>query len=300
MTTEDRATQTKVGIFIFIGLVVIGAMIVYFGRFGEAARTSYTLNVHFSSASGLLRGAEVLLAGARVGRVSGGPDILPDLRGVNVELRIYGDVKIPSGSEFAIGSSGLLGDRFIQINLGKNAASAPPLPAGATLDGKPESGGIGDMAQSAEEVLVEIKAAVNNINAVAEKINKGVLSEDGVKNLSQTLENLRVTSSRAAEASAKIDGVVAKAESVVDGGQKTMDSAASALDSAKRAAEELEKTLKDVRGVVRDVKDGKGALGMLVANREVAENLRALVANLRRNGILWYKDREKAGAADGQ
>jgi hypothetical protein len=30
---------------------------------------------------------------------------------------------------------------------------------------------------------------------------------------------------------------------------------------------------------------------VLLSDREMAENLKALVANLRRNGILWYKDR---------
>jgi hypothetical protein len=38
---------------------------------------------------------------------------------------------------------------------------------------------------------------------------------------------------------------------------------------------------------VRDARNGKGALGTLISNRTMAENLQALVANLRRHGILW-------------
>jgi hypothetical protein len=35
MSSEERGTQLKVGIFILIGLVTVGLMVVYFGRLGE-------------------------------------------------------------------------------------------------------------------------------------------------------------------------------------------------------------------------------------------------------------------------
>ena len=36
-------------------------------------------------------------------------------QGVAVPLRIYDYVKIPKGSKFSVGSSGLLGDRFVNV-----------------------------------------------------------------------------------------------------------------------------------------------------------------------------------------
>ncbi|MFY8269443.1 MAG: MlaD family protein, partial [Terrimicrobiaceae bacterium] len=78
MSSEDRGTQIKVGIFILIGLVTVGLMVVYFGRLGEGLANYYNVRVEFSNASGLLRGSEVLLAGAKVGRVTNPPTILPD------------------------------------------------------------------------------------------------------------------------------------------------------------------------------------------------------------------------------
>jgi hypothetical protein len=47
----------------------------------------------------------------------------------------------------------------------------------------------------------------------------------------------------------------------------------------------------EIRLLVRDARNGKGPLGALVGDRAMAENLRALVANLRAHGVLWYKDR---------
>ena len=117
MSSEDKGTQIKVGLFILIGLLTVGMMVIYFGRLGEGFSSYYNVKVEFTNASGLLRGSEILLAGAKVGRITNEPVILPDMRGVYVDVRILDQVKIPVGSKFSIGSSGLLGDKYIEISL---------------------------------------------------------------------------------------------------------------------------------------------------------------------------------------
>ncbi len=289
MTREDRATQTKVGIFLFIGLLVVASMVVYFGRLGEGVKGYYQLRVEFPNASGLMRGSEVLLAGAKIGRVMSDPVILPDMEGVFVNLRIFDGVKIPSASEFSIGSSGLLGDKFIQIILKPGAKESAPIAADSTIKGVVDSGGLGGMAESAEELIGDLKKAIANINSIAEKVDTGVLNAEGVASITETLKNLKTTSEGLAKSSAEVDKVVAEAHAAVGSGKE-------AMDAAKKAADELQKALADIRVIIRDVRQGRGALGMLLSNRETAENLRALVANLRRHGILWYKDREAEAA----
>lgn len=286
MTSEDRATQTKVGVFILIGLITIGLMVVYFGRLGEGVKSYYNLRVEFPNASGLLRGAEVLLAGAKVGRVMTSPVILPDMNGVYVELRIFDDVKIPSASEFAVGSSGLLGDKYVVINLKENAKTSPPIAPGTTIKGVNDGDGLGGMAEDAGALVAELRTTVANVNSVVKKLDTGLLNEEGIASLRETLKNLQTTSSSLATASANVDKVVAQADSAIQSGKGTMD-------SAKKAADELQKALADIRSLLREVRQGQGALGMLIANRETADNLRALVSNLRRYGILWYRDGEK-------
>ncbi|HEY5811063.1 MAG TPA: MlaD family protein [Terrimicrobiaceae bacterium] len=283
MTGKERASQLRVGIFMALGLFAIGAMVVYFGRFGESIQGNYTIRVEYPNASGIYKGASVLLAGAKIGSVEANPVILPEMDGVYVNLRIYEEVKIPSAAQFTIGSSGLLGDRFVQIVLGKDAKSSPPLQPDAVVKGKSESG-IGDVAEQAGVLLADIQKAVGNINTIAEKVNTEVLKESTIANLSTTLSNLKETSASFAATSKNIDSVVKKAEGAVDTGQQT-------FVSAKSAADEMKKAIDDIRSLIRQAKQGKGALGTLLSDREMAENLRSLVANLRRSGILWYKDR---------
>src|ERR1051325_7534212 len=112
MNERDRGLELKVGIFVAMGLAILAALVVVFGRVGEGFKTYYALTVHFENASGLLKGSDVLLGGAKIGRVSGPPRLVRAGSGVDVPLRIYDYVKMPTGSKFTIGSAGLLGDRF--------------------------------------------------------------------------------------------------------------------------------------------------------------------------------------------
>src|SRR5881409_416649 len=115
MNRHERGLEFKVGVFVFVGLAMLGALVVQFGRLGEGFKTYYPLTVRFADASGLLKGTDVLLAGARIGKVAGGPRLVREGGGVVVPLKIYDNIKIPEGTKFTVGSSGLLGDRFVNV-----------------------------------------------------------------------------------------------------------------------------------------------------------------------------------------
>jgi ABC-type transporter Mla subunit MlaD len=284
MEHKEKLTQLRVGIFMALGIAAVALMVVYFGRFGDGLRKFYEIRVEYPNASGLLKGASVLLAGAKVGVVNSPPTILPDMDGVYVMLKIYDDVQIPSASEFAIGSSGLLGDRFVQIILLKDAKASDPIKPGAVIRGKGESGGFGDLAESAGDVMTDVREAIQNINKVAKKLDTEILSDSTIADLKKSLQNIEQTTASFTEVSGKIDTVIAEAKVVVTSSDATMK-------SAKAAADEFRKTMTDVRGLLGQARQGKGVLGTLLSDREMAENLKALVANMRKHGVVWYKDR---------
>ena len=56
-------------------------------------------------------------------------------------------------------------------------------------------------------------------------------------------------------------------------------------------------------GIVREARTGKGMLGTLLGNQDVARDLQALISNLRAHGVLFYRDsaaREQARGAQPQ
>lgn len=265
------------GIFLALGLATVAAMVVYFGRLGDGFRKYYEIRVEYPNAGGLIKGANVLLAGARIGVVHTAPRILPEMNGVYVILKIYDDMRIPSASEFSVGRSGLLGDRFVEISLKKGARDSQPIPPGAVIQGVGEGGGFGGLTESAGDAMADIRAAAQKISAIADKLDAGVLSQDSISNIQKSLKNIETASAAFAVSSGGLEQTLADARQAVNSGTE-------AMTSVKAAAEEVQRTLADARR-------GRGALSALLNDREMAENLKAFAANLRHYGILWYKDR---------
>src|SRR5271166_4214156 len=111
---REQALELKAGVFVLIGLVFIAMMAFKFGRLGQGLfQQYYPITVTFPSADGLIKNSDVTLAGARIGYVADKPAIAPGGTGVSVDLEILSNVKVPRQTTFVVGSSGLLGDKFV-------------------------------------------------------------------------------------------------------------------------------------------------------------------------------------------
>src|SRR3954452_14747453 len=162
MNRHERGLEFKVGIFVFVGLAMLGALLVQFGRLGEGFKTYYTITVRFNDASGLLKGTDVLLAGARIGKVAGGPKLVREGGGVAVPLKIYDYIKIPEGSKFTVGSSGLLGDRFVNVAM-PSGTPTKFLPPNTYLNGSRETG-IDDLTREGGALMGDLRGVVKKID----------------------------------------------------------------------------------------------------------------------------------------
>src|SRR5437588_3006607 len=162
MNRHERGLEFKVGVFVFAGLAMLGALVVQFGRLGEGFKTYYALTIRFNDASGLLKGSDVLLAGARIGKVSGGPRLVREGNGVAVPLKIYDYIKIPEESKFSVGSSGLLGDRFVNVTLPPGHGKKFIAP-NAYIRGTRETG-IDDITREGGALLGDLRGTVAKID----------------------------------------------------------------------------------------------------------------------------------------
>src|SRR5262249_48568142 len=155
--------------------------------------------------------------------------------GVYVPLRIYDYVKIPLGSKFTVGSSGLLGDRFVTVT----PPTGPPtgyIPKNAFIDGTRETG-IDDLTRQGGQLVGDLRTTVK-------KLNDETLSAQNMENLKASMEHLNQATSALAESSKKLDGVIERADST--------------MASAKQAADSLQNAIADTRKVLRSATQGKG------------------------------------------
>lgn len=307
MHDRTRALEIKVGIFIVTGFLAIAAMVIQFGQVGQGFNRFYDVTVTFANAGGLIRNGDVQLAGARIGYIADTPRLNDSMTGVIVPLKIREGQRIPRATKFQIGSSGLLGDKFVEI---VPSADFDP----ATFNAKDESlliqpgdqivgtqtGGLEALQRKGEEVLESLKNTSEELRVAIASINSGVLVDENQKNLTATFENLRKTSESFVAASDTAKTVVADAGKVVAQAQSAVATAGKAMESTQIAASELKLALEDSRkliasaqATIRMVQAGPGLVPALLADKQMSDDVRAFIANLRERGVLFYKDRSE-------
>lgn len=260
MYNRDSRLETKVGFFVLAGLAVVAFLVVYFGRLGQGLEKFYVLQVDFPNASGLLAGADLLLGGARIGYVGRDPQVLPAMQGVAVELKVREDVVLPSASKFIIGSSGLLGNRFVDVIVAPDANLEQRLEPGSIVEGQRETG-IEDLTRDSAALMADVRKAVATVNTTLERLDNTALSEESLQDLRQTLANLK----KGSEGFANID----------------------------QTSKDLQAAAADARRLMASARSGSGPLPMMLNDKQAATDLKVLIANLRRHGVLWYKDSQK-------
>ena len=267
MNRHERGLEFKVGVFVFVGLAMLGALVVQFGRLGEGFKAYYNLTVRFNDASGLLKGTDVLLAGARIGKVAGAPRLVREGSGIAVPLKIYDHIKIPEGTKFTVGSSGLLGDRFVNVTMPPGQPKSY-LPPNAYVSGARETG--------IDDITREGGALITDVRGTVQKLNQETLSSENMQNLKASMEHLNQATTALAESSKKLDGVI--------------EQAGSTMTSAKEAADNLQNAINDTRKILRTATQGNGLVATLLNNQQLANDLHALISNLRAHGVLFYRD----------
>lgn len=312
MNNDEKKLELKVGFFVLIGLVAIAIMAVQFGRLGQGLAKFYPLKVEFPNASGLLKNSDIQLAGAIVGHVGGKPAITAGRIGsVTVDLFIREDIKIPRGSTFQISSSGMMGDKYVEIVLPEGFADEKFNPGdpkqiyaeGETIHGI-KVGGFDELAKKGEIAMEKLAENLDAMKLAIAKLQDNFLSDENLENVRGSFASIKTASDNFADASKGINDVVVGAKEAVGTARQAMDSAKGTMESIDLAAGDIRKAITDARGAITDTREaiqsvrvvlesaqsGPGAIPMLLGNSEVAENLRALISNLRKHGVLFYRD----------
>ncbi len=111
-----KVRDTIVGIFVLIGFACIAYLSLSVGGAQLSTGETITLFATFDQVADLKSRAPVQISGVRVGSVMGVS--LDDSYRARVELQVDSALALPYDSSASIVTSGLLGDRYIAIELG--------------------------------------------------------------------------------------------------------------------------------------------------------------------------------------
>lgn len=109
--------ETYVGIFVFIGILCVTFLTVKLGKLELLESDYYTLKARFTSVAGLKPGSSVEMAGVTIGRVDS-ITIEKELQVAQVEMKVLKDITLTEDAIASIKTSGLIGDKYIQITPG--------------------------------------------------------------------------------------------------------------------------------------------------------------------------------------
>lgn len=104
-----------------MGAVVLAVAVVFFvfayQGSGMRIEAGYKVNAKFNNASGIALGSDVRIGGIKIGTVS---DLSLDAESYEaiVSMQIRNNTKLPKDSSASVVSSGLLGEKYIQITPG--------------------------------------------------------------------------------------------------------------------------------------------------------------------------------------
>ncbi len=247
---QNANLETMVGIFLLMGIGLICTLIIVFGELPDFMKPTYSLTVKFADASGLLKGSDVYLAGAVIGKVTTDPHYIPDSQRVEVGLKINKDVGIREDASYVIGSSGLLGDRFVIVKPKapeKDKPLAPFVKDGEVIEGV-ESNDIQGVIDASKPLIDRANHIAAQLDDMITRLNVDVLSNTSTDDLKETISKLR---------------------HMVDSGDSMISNANDLLVQAKT---------------------GKGVLGRLINDKQVGDNLATFVANLKTHGPIFYHD----------
>ena len=106
-----------VGIFLIVGFLAVGWLALQLGEIPWLIGSrSYMIHAEFGNISGIKSGADVQIAGVKIGTVL---DLsLNDDGYAMVTMQVGNGVEIPVDSIASVKSKGIIGDKVIQITLG--------------------------------------------------------------------------------------------------------------------------------------------------------------------------------------
>lgn len=172
---DTSKLELKVGIFVFIGLVILVIFVLMIGDF-RLINPGYMFKVSFGFANGVKVNAPVRLSGVEVGEVK---DIQITYDSVNkkskvlIDVWVHKDARIPVDSRIWVNMLGVLGEKYIEIIPGKEQNNL--LQAGAVIKGE-DPISIQELTDLSREIALKVEDTVADLGVSLEKLN-GALDE---------------------------------------------------------------------------------------------------------------------------
>jgi phospholipid/cholesterol/gamma-HCH transport system substrate-binding protein len=238
--------EAKVGAFVLAGLVLIASAIFLLGDYTFERR--YTLYATFSDVANLSKDAPVKLSGVEVGKVTG---LVLEGQHAKVILAVRHGVDIYNDAEFSIGSTGIIGSKFLQIDQGRSSAGV--MPEGTVVRGT-------DPVALEKAMTAALAKFDKLLSSLTEEGPRGTLAD----NLRETVANVR-------DMTANLNDLIAT----------TKPKMTAAMDRTDEITKKLDALLEKSNTMMANINSDKGAVGALLHDEKVKDDVKETIASVK-------------------
>jgi len=326
-------SDLRVGLFVVAAIAVLIFLILNASGEINPFKRKLHLRARFASADGLRKGADVNLAGVRVGRVDDikllGPDANAGDQKVEVAISIDGKIdgisandRIRTDSTAQLVSSSLLGNER-NINISQGTTVGQPvsdnylLPSSTASDFSNLASSGNDLVQRLTKISDQVNDLVGRVNSGQGTVGKLLNDEAFYNNLNSATRNadelIRQINTGQGSAgrfvndpelynnAAALSRNLHEISERISGGRGTVGRLINDEELYNRInniATRADRTLDQIQGLVGDVQAGRGTLGKLVTDEAIYNDARAAIARF--NTTAERVDNVVAGAQRGE
>jgi phospholipid/cholesterol/gamma-HCH transport system substrate-binding protein len=261
--------ETKVGLFFTGAVVLLGVLIFRTEKleFGGKRNQSEWFTF-FDTVAGLPPQGAVRIAGVKVGDVrtitleNGKARVSI---GLGKEVPLYGDAMV------SLGSIGILGEKFIDLDPGHSAKG--PFPQGVPLPSKP--------GLSLDALMETLSDIGKNVKGVTQAMNESIGGEQGRQKIDEIVDNLRVLTAEfrtmAQENHGAINNTIANVEATTSELRDKLPKLAQQFEVvAKNLNALMDENRPEIKGIIGDVRK------MAQSFQGTADNMKVLTDRINR------------------
>jgi phospholipid/cholesterol/gamma-HCH transport system substrate-binding protein len=289
-------SELKIGVMAVAALALTAVLVIAVGGASGFAWQRYEIKTNFANVQGLKAGAIVRIAGVEVGKVT---KVRLAGAGVDVYLSIKEEnqSRVTTDSLASIGAMSLLGEPLIDVSA---ATTGTPLKNGDTIKSKKPASQLSDVAETANEGIVEatallkdiregkgsvgklfaedklyndLNAFVESANAVTASINKGKGTIGRLTNDPRAYNELQAALTNLQEMTARIN--------------------AGELLNEKELYDKLNSTVNRLDELTRNLNDGKGTAGQLLHDTKLYDTMNTAANEIKELVAAIKKDPKK-------
>ena len=273
--------ELKVGLMAIATMIAVGYMSFKVTSNQSGFGEYITYRTIISDASGIFPKTPIKVAGISAGRI-----IKIELQGNHalITFEVLEKIIISNDSKLVLKTVGFLGDKYLEIKIG---SSDVRLPEGEFISSE-AGGGMENLMKDASVVMKDVKKIVTSIkDALAPEGEKGPINKilEDVEALTANIKDVTGTLKKTITGNEKrIDTIIRNFENFSKNLSEETDKGINGSSVAKiqEILDSTKNMTSDLEALVADIKSGKGTVGKLLVEEEIADEVRETLAGVQK------------------